>query len=239
MSNSMNMQALTAAGLSPGEGEVYLVLLRLNSATASEVARHTRIARPNVYDYLHKLKEKELVSISRKDGKTAYQPSSPEKLMDQLDQKRETVQKELQTLMALYNSKKESPKIEIYEGASGIRFLMKDIVAVGKDFVGWGGSNRLEEFVPEHLVKRYLEDRKKKGIRAKLLYVEKQKVLKTSLTEFKAIPIEYSSPNTTLIYGEKVAIILYTKIPTVILIQNSELAKSYSEHFRLMWKQST
>ena len=231
----MDTKILEQAGLSKGEAEIYLVLLKTGEATASKIAKHTKIARPNVYDYLNKLKEKSLVSFVTKNNKMYYIPASPEKIVNLLDEKKEILINNMDLLMKLYQQKKDAPQVEVYEGADGFKTLMNDIIKSGQNFVGWGGSDKVREYLPEYYVARYLNLRKKHNILGKMLFVETETVLETPLTKFKEIPKEFTSPSTTLTYDDKVAIMIYTAIPVIILIKSKELAESYKKHFNILW----
>ncbi|MBI2106640.1 ArsR family transcriptional regulator [Candidatus Woesearchaeota archaeon] len=231
-------EILEQIGLSNGETEIYMILLKIGESPASEISKHTKIARPNVYDYLNKLKEKGLVGFVNKKNKVYFIPSSPEKLLEHLEEKMDLLKEEIPALLKIYNPGKESSKVEVYEGSEGFKTMINDIIKVKKDFVGWGGSDKVKKYVPGYIVKRYLNSRKKYNIKGKMLFVEKESVLETPLTEFKSIPKQYSSPSTTIVYDNKVAIMIYTLIPLVIIITNRELADSYKKHFDLLWKVS-
>ncbi|MBI2044887.1 ArsR family transcriptional regulator [Candidatus Pacearchaeota archaeon] len=234
----MDSKILEEAGLSRGEAEIYLILLKIGEATASQIAKHTKIARPNVYDYLNKLRKKELISFINKNNKTHYIPSDPEKIVDYMDEKKERILNNLDSLLNIYQSKKEMPLVEVYEGVEGFKTLMNDIIKVGQNFVGWGGSDKVRNYLPDYVVDRYLLLRKKNNIKGKMLYVEQESPLKTELTSFKKIPTEFASPSTTLIYGDRVASMIYTLIPVIIIIKSRELSNSYKKHFELLWKRA-
>jgi sugar-specific transcriptional regulator TrmB len=231
----MERSILEEVGLTKGEAEVYLILLKTGEATASIIAKNTKIARPNVYDYINKLKEKGFVSFVNKNHKNYYVPASPKKLLDFLDQKRQAIEFNMPDLLQLYKPKKEAAQIEVYEGSEGFTTLINDILNVKNDFVGWGASDRLREFVPEHIVKRYLKMREKYNIKGKMLYTKPQSLLRSPLSIFKSIPQEFSSPSTTIIYGDRVAICIYSNIPITIIIKNKEVADTYRNHFKLLW----
>ena len=234
----MEKSVLEQVGLSKGESEIYLVLIKIGESIASDIAKHTKIARPNVYDYLNKLKEKGFVSFVNKNNKTYYIPASPEKILEYIEEKKSIFENSLKELLTLYQPNKEMPKIEVYEGSEGFKILINDIIKTKEDFVGWGGSNKVKDYVEEHIIKRYLNLRKKYNIKARLLYVEKESILKTPLTKFRSIPKEYSSPSTVLTYSDKVAMMIYTAMPGIIIIKNKELAQSYKTHFEILWKAS-
>jgi hypothetical protein len=84
---------------------------------------------------------------------------------------------------------------------------------------------------------RYLKERERKKIRARQFYTKEEKILPSKLSKFKAISKEFSGPATTLVYGKKVAILLwFMEPPTSILIKNKEAAKAYKNQFEFMWK---
>ena len=66
---------------------------------------------------------------------------------------------------------------------------------------------------------------------------EKEKVKKIHLSEIRLLPEKYSSPLAVNIYGDKVAIILWSREnPFAIVIKNKEISEGYRKHFELMWK---
>lgn len=232
----MDKTILEQIGLTKGEAEVYLILLKIGEASASEIAKHTKIARPNVYDYLNKLKEKGLVSFVSKENKICYVPASPEKILDYLDEKKNMIEQSMPKLLSIYQTPKKKQKVEVYEGTMGFKALINDVLKEGKNFVGWGGSDRGKEYLPDYVIENYLEQREKKKIRGKMLLVKQGGRLEIPLTQFKEIPKEYSTASTTIIYGNKIGIMIYTLIPIVIIIESNELTDSYRKHFELLWK---
>ena len=54
----MDKRILERAGLSKGEVEIYLALLKLGASLVSKIAQETGLHRTNIYDTLEKLKEK-------------------------------------------------------------------------------------------------------------------------------------------------------------------------------------
>lgn len=226
---------LEAIGLSSGEAEVYLILLKLGEAVGSEIARRTRISRPHVYGIIDKLQERGLVNFVIKAGVKYYKPADPAKLYDLLKEKEQVVSNILPQLKGLYTAIKPRLRIEVYEGKEGLKTVLSDIIRTGKDLVVWGASARIEEFDPIG-AQRYLKQRAEKKIRARQLYAKGTKVLSSPLSEFKELPTAFADPSTTIVYGNKVAVLLWVEVPTALVIENKALADSYKKHFELMWK---
>jgi HTH-type transcriptional regulator, sugar sensing transcriptional regulator len=70
-------EIIKALGLSDNESEVYLILLNMNEALASEIATKSRISRPHIYDTLEKLIDKGLASYVIKNNRRHYKPANP------------------------------------------------------------------------------------------------------------------------------------------------------------------
>ena len=68
--------------------------------------------------------------------------------------------------------------------------------------------------------------------------MRKNKLMKFGLTNTKYIPDEYNIPISTVIYGNKVWIMLPAgKHDQVsILIESKNIADSYRNYFKLLWK---
>ncbi len=232
----MEIDRLTALGLTKREAQTYLALLKLEEAKAGVVAEHTKEDRTNVYDSLKNLIKKGLVSKVMKNNRAYYRIAPPEKLRDYLVEKGKILNQILPELNTLYSSYEPKPVIEVYEGKEGIKTVFNDILKEGKDFVGFGATDRAHILLPE-FTEMYLKDRERKNIKARQFYPEGSEVLKSKLSTFKTIPKEFSGPATTLIYGEKVAIFMwFIEPPVVVLIKNKEAARAYKNQFEFMWK---
>ena len=60
-------------------------------------------------------------------------------------------------------------------------------------------------------------------------------VLKTANTVYRFLPSSPSQPTSTFIYGNTVAIIIWTEIPVGLVIKNKTLAQTYLQYFDTLW----
>lgn len=232
----METEALIELGFTRREAQAYLALLRMEEAKAGEIAEYTKEDRTNVYDSLKSLIKKGVVSHVIRNNRTYYRIAPPEKLRDYFEEKEKLLEEILPQLIKVYKSHKPKPIIEVYEGKEGIKTVFNDILREGKDFVGFGATDRASVLLPD-FTRRYLKGRKKRGIKARQLYPEGEKFLRSKLSTFKTVPKEFSGPATTIIYGDKVAIFMwFTEPPVVVLIKNKEAASAYRNQFEFMWK---
>ena len=239
----IDKEIIKQIGLSEAETEVYLIVLKLNESLAGQIAKQSNISRPHIYDSLNKLIKKGLISYVIKNNRKYFRPIEPIKLISYLKEKEESLKEKeeslkeiLPDLQALYQPLRKKLKIEIYEGVEGLKTILNDIVKNKKDVVAFGASDRVRQYLPDFFIKRYLKEREKKRIIARQLFSESTGILETKVSIFRKLPREFASPSTTIIYGNKVTIWIWAKIPSIILIENKDLAKSYKDHFELMWK---
>jgi sugar-specific transcriptional regulator TrmB len=240
----MVKETLLKIGLSDKEADLYLLIIKHNEITAGEISKITEESRTHTYDTLNKLLKKSLVTQVIKNNVRYFKAINPEKILDYLKEKetklseeKESVQKIIPELKKLQDQfSKDEVVIEVYEGKEGLKTVMNDIIKEGKDFVTWGATTKVRDYLPNFFIEKYLNERKKRNIKARQLFTDFYGVLETPLSENKKLPKEFASPATTLVYGDKVSIWMWLEIPRVVLIKNKELAKSYRQHFELMWK---
>ena len=84
--------------------------------------------------------------------------------------------------------------------------------------------------------------RGKLKIPLKIVYSEKVKDKKAKakfpITEMKFHSYPYDTPATTWVYGDKVAIIVWSDQSLATLIRSKEVADSYHQFFQALWKDS-
>jgi sugar-specific transcriptional regulator TrmB len=69
MTDEQIIKVFESIGIPKMQTTVYLDLLKNKESTATQVSKRTKMHRANVYDTLTKLKERNLVFLSNKEGK--------------------------------------------------------------------------------------------------------------------------------------------------------------------------
>ena len=124
-------------GMNENETQIYIILLKVGSATASEIAGKSGVHRINVYDILERLQEKGLISYVIK-GKTKYfQAVEPEILKTIMREKEKKVEETIQQLKQLRNLSDKRQKVEIFEGIKSITTLMINLIENSKKGDEW------------------------------------------------------------------------------------------------------
>jgi sugar-specific transcriptional regulator TrmB len=229
-------------GLTKNESDVYLILLQTNEVLAAEIAAKTRISRPHVYDSLKRLIDKGMASYVVRNGKRHFRPTDPEKILqnmreteDELERKQEVVRKALPELKALFRPLQDRPRVEVYDGYEGIKTILNDIISTGKELLAFNSlGEEFLEYIPEHVIKRYLMERKKRGIRSRQFYAAGARIYKHPMVTYKRLP--HGQDQVALfVYGNNVVLFVLVNEPLAIRIRSDKVAKLYRRQFETLW----
>ncbi|MEK6933232.1 MAG: helix-turn-helix domain-containing protein [Nanoarchaeota archaeon] len=241
----METSILQELGLNEIEIKVYLELLKSESLLASEIASRLNLHRTTSYYILSNLIKKGLVSYIIKSGKKYFIATNPEKLLE-IEKEREIKIKSL--IPELINLKKpleKIPLVEVYEGKEGLKTIWEDILkslnknqeisilATGKTpkllpyYLPNFHNRRIKQIIKLKIIYNDLEESKKRG----------KELAKMKFTQVKYLSKDYLMPSSTLIYGEKIAFMLWNENKIIgILIYDKDMNKSFQSYFNLLWK---
>lgn len=237
----MEKEILIKIGLTNREADAYLALLQLQDALASEIAEKTNESRSHVYDTLNSLIAKGLASYVIRNNQKIFRAASPDKLVDYLNEKVNLIDKILPSLKSLHKPKSEKPIIEIFEGKEGIKTILNDVLEERKEWLCLGSTGRSKEIIPFFL-EHFHKKRMSLKIPLRVIYNQDEKGIERSkeMKKQKYVQIRFmqkTSPATTYIYGDKVAIILWEKERLIaVRIKDRLIAQSYKDFFESIWK---
>lgn len=232
---------LRGLGLTENEARIYLALLRHGTSTAGSITGKTGIHRRCVYDAMDRLIEKGLVGYINRDNRKYFEATDPEHLLEMLKEQERDVQSAIPKLRALYEGA-EKQDIKVLRGRTGARAVYHDIIRTGKDYYALGATGNIYETIGPKTYDKYVEMRVKKGMKLYTIYPERLRG--TPMAEkrnvvVKYVPDEYASPINTIVYGEKVEMLIWDydpKSPLILLIENRKVAEAFKRYFRMLWK---
>lgn len=234
----MNIEYLEELGLTKAEAKIYLALLELGSSQAGKITEKTGIHRRTVYDAIERLVEKGLVSYIRQNNINYYEAVDPAELLEILKEKKDHIEEILPQLNLLHKTSKEKQETTFFRGKLGLKSIFNHQIEVGKEILIFGASINAPDILKAYFP-RYDRERKNRKINVKIVFDESVKnnsyIKSIPLAEIRFIPKEYSSPAAINVYGDFVAIILWSQEPIAILIKNKEIAKGYKNYFSLLW----
>lgn len=239
------MKVLEEFGLSKNKSLIYLTLLKLNSSTAEKIAKSSGVHRRNVYDALEGLIRIGLVSYVISDGKKIFKATNPYYLLEILEEEKEKLKIKgsnitsiLSKLLQIQGLPKDEDFVTVYKGLSGYKAVLNDILETGKENLVLGVHK------PTESVKGFLSAFHKKRIK---LRIPEKMIFRTSdlkraehlaklpFTKIKVMSQISDKKVAINIYGDKVAILMWS-YPVGILIKKKEIADSFREYFKILWK---
>ena len=224
-------------GLTKLESKVYLTLLDLGPSLAGIITRKSGIHRRSVYDALERLIQKGLIGYIVKNNRKYFEASNPDRLIELLKEREETINKILPELKERYARTFEKSETLFFKGKNGLKTVFEDQLSVKKEMLVLGASPLAKDIL-QYYFHWFDKRRVERKIKVKLIYNESErKTRKIKLAEIRYLPKEYHNPAAMNIYGDRVAIIHWSKEnPFVILIKDKEIADGYRSYFNLMWE---
>ena len=239
--------ALESIGISGNEVKVYLALLDLGSALAGEITKRSGVNRTNVYDALDRLTDRGLVSYVIKANRKYFEATTPDRLIKYMEEKEQEIKnkKDLITsiLPELENKRKlsrEPQEATIYKGRQGLKSVAEDVLNTRKPLFVFGAEGKFVQLFT-HYAEQWHMRRGKLNIPLKIIFNEKLRRIKSNAFPKAQIRFNvhmYDTPATTWIFGDKVAIVVWSEQPLVTLIRSKEVAESYKQFFTIMWQDS-
>jgi sugar-specific transcriptional regulator TrmB len=241
----MNTEILQKIGLTGNEIKVYLTLLEMGSTSAGDLIKKVELHRTAVYDILERLIEKGLVTYVMISKIKHFEVVEPHQLLTYIDQRKDELEdykKEIKKILPELTVKrklsKELQEATIYKGKKAIKTIMEDVLRTGKPFYIYGAEGKFKETFPiyyHHFHRR----RKQNKVNIKIIYNEKVRKEKRHIElediEIRYMPNQFNTPANTWIFGDKVAIVVWSEQPIATLIRSREVAKAYHTNFILLW----
>lgn len=230
----MNKKILEKAGLSNGEIEVYIALLKLGNSLVSKISQETGLHRTNIYDTLEKLKEKGLVSYVIKENRKYFSASNPDKLIDYIKERELEIKKILPELKNYTTFSRSQCFVEIYKGKEGLKTVLKCILKEKHNYIVFEEEGYIEKVLP-HFYPQFNKQMNKEKIKVQVLTKNKNRIAQRSLMEIRTLPKFLSFPSATAVYADNVAIFVWDEPYHAILIRSKQVAQGYRSFFSQLW----
>jgi len=221
-------------GFSPNEIKTFLILNDHGSVKAGRISKLANIDRSSCYNSLKLLQEKGLVSYVMIGKVKWFQITGPRRLLDYLHEQEEDVKSILPQLQERHKARKIEGQVRLFKGLKGVRSIILDIVRTKKNNYVFGSEGQFSKAMPEFAL-QFDRLKKENKIHTRLLIRKDRKEFDSKTTSYKYIPDIKASPAVTNIYGNKIAILIWTDEPEGIIIENAAAAEAYKSYFDFMW----
>ncbi|MBI4980127.1 hypothetical protein HZC30_01050 [Candidatus Woesearchaeota archaeon] len=247
----MELPELSQLDLSPGQIQVYTAVLELGIATLNHIQEKVSLDRRNIYDILDRLMEKGLISYTQSKGGKVYQCTHPNKLKEEIQKKEEKLsdlKNKLPQIESLYNYSRPEIRAEVLRGNEALKSLLNEALNCPATY--WIGGNSGVEQCSEEMHYWFKRWTKKRIELKKFMYDLVD--YGTSLEDFKPndlakhkksfykycqLPKNLSSPMVIILFGNKVAQVLWSKQSFAVVIESEEIKESFMRYFNYFWKE--
>ena len=236
----MDTSILEELGLSKGEVNVYLALLKLGETKVGSVIEKSGMASSAVHNSINSLWEKGIVSYIKKGKIKFYRTLPPKQLVNYLDDKKKRLLRIIPELDSMHSGSNENQDAEIFEGIKGIMSMLNLLIDGTKKrdeylffSVKAENNKEIQDFFEMYDAKRKEKGLVVKGLAPKELkeFFDKRKTLKMKYTNSPLIS------DVSLCSG-KIAIFVWGEKPIGYLIESKQLYNMFREFFYNVWSKS-
>ncbi|MFT4326916.1 MAG: TrmB family transcriptional regulator [Candidatus Woesearchaeota archaeon] len=234
------LETLESLGLSKNETILFVTLIKIGESKSGEIISETKLQSSAVYNALHSLIKKGLISYVKKNKINYYKAANPENLIDYIEAKKREISQIIPQLSQKEKNTAEE-NVEFFETHRGIKLLILQLfndTKKGDIYRSFACDTEYNEKAIQKVYRAEKHLRIEKAVTTKIIYPETSRTItKTSKTSQKRFSKQKLPPNTNLING-KVAIISWGKKPFGVLIRSETIFNQYVTLFEDLWKKS-
>lgn len=211
--------------------------------------KESGVSRSKVYEIMSRLMEKGLASSVLESGVNRYKAIDPRLILDYLDKReaeieeqKNLLQQNLPNILAYASELKDQQSVEVFQGWKSIKnifgLLIKD-AKKGDEWFAFGIPKQMNEERIDFF-RHWRKETDKIGIKQSLLADEKIKDSPELAPKSRYSNIKYIKQETATsidIFKENTILGVWTNKPIIVLIKGKEVADSFREFFRHLWKQ--
>ncbi len=247
MTDELIIKAFESAGIPKMQTIVYLDLLKNKESSATQVSKRTRMHRANVYDTLTKLRERNLVFLSTKDGKQLFAPLSTDLIFNQQKDKLENLREAMNFIKTTYISG-QIPKVYTLEGLNAVKSILFGLLEKKSEIWIYGltENENITNILNDNLMHTFHMERIKNRIELKMLFYkfpeeEIKSLSNLKFTKARLLPKNQqvkTSQITQIVCGTAVYITIWIHPIHTIVIENDIIAKEYIDFYNILWDNS-
>lgn len=237
--DSLSPSLLKSLNLTDDQAAVYVAALELGQTTMLGLAKKSGVNRTKIYRFIDELKNRQLMTETRKRKRNLYSGVHPEQLVEITKETTRELENALPELLAIYNRSRTKPKVTFYEDVEGMKEVYADTLKERKEIVGWSDYEYSFKVMRNYLT-HYPEERVKRNIFYKVIArenPESRRLQKIGLKELREVRITPSGDQQTelYVYGNKVAHLSFRSNPVfAVIIEDPAIAST----MRQIWKEA-
>ncbi len=247
----MDLRELKELNFTSGQIAVYMAVLELGTAGINNIQEKTGLVRRTIYDVLKKLIDKGFISYVNEKKLRKYQCTHPRNLQEAIEQKQKTLNElhnKLPQINDLFTYSKPKIKAEVYRGNEAMKALLNE--ALEYDASYWIGGNCGVEQCSEEMrlffkrwtkkrveLKKFMFDLVDYGTHLEDFKPGDIKNHKKNFYKYCSLPKNLQSPMVIIMFGNKVAQVLWSKQSFAFVLESKEVSESFMKYFHYFWKE--
>lgn len=236
----VDRKILREFGLTNNEIEIFLILVKKGSLSATDVAKETGLNRPYIYYALERLLEKGYISEFREKGKKNFQALDFEQLISLEEHKIDLLKTIREEIDNFRFQNKDEVFVELLKGKYAVRNIFKKILFEIKPkeeilYIGID-EEKMERFEPIFL-RKILNFMKENKITERIILKKGGKNLSyAKTTTYKFLDEELIGNSVKIIYQNNVIELIYGEPLYAVVVKNKELSETSRKQFEVFWK---
>lgn len=229
------------------QAKTYLAILELGRATTIDISKKTKIKRTTTYDIVFDLIRLGYVSEARKGKRRLFIAEDPLLLFSKSEERLFSFKQLIPLLSEMRNSSVPRPSLRFYDGISGVRTIMEELLLVEKkEQLFWSSISDLIDFFGNRYMESWAKRRIRRGILSRVLLTKKTAVpniyLQSNsqvLREIKWLPKNYVFDGVLCVFDNKVGYISSRQESFGFIIESKEFSQIMRLIFESSWAMTT
>ncbi|MBI5732583.1 hypothetical protein HY967_01315 [Candidatus Jorgensenbacteria bacterium] len=241
--DSRLLRVLVNIGLGSKQARTYLALLELGEATVQEVASRSGLKRTTLYPIFEELEEHGIVTKTKSAKHTRFLAADPEDVLKTLKGRLDAFASSLEIFKAVTKKRTPKPRVAYFNGADGFRKIWKTIFNSGiKEYLIITDPREMLGFVRRgYITETVIKEKLRSNIKSRQIVAFSEymkEVIAKDRAEnrvSKVLPHIYKIPFTTIIFGDRVALISPSVENMILIVESQAFAKTQTSLFESLW----
>ncbi|MFH1915924.1 MAG: helix-turn-helix domain-containing protein [Nanoarchaeota archaeon] len=239
----MELTFLEGLGLTSNEIKVYTCIAQQGQLGPTEIAKNTKLHRPNVYDALARLVDKGFLSQVILSDTKYYEIANPHVLIDMLKEKEQQIQNMIPQMLLSQKINGNKNTIRLNEGIYSLRQFFRKCLEIKEPIYTFGIPQEIDTWIGEAFIREFHEERVRRMIEMSHIYgsdAQKRVAYLNTLSYTKAgyVPGLTSSKTFTMVCGNFTTFSIFSVNPWLVIeIENPDLAEANRKYFGIMYTQ--
>ena len=238
----MDEKTLKKLGLTSNMYKLYVVILEsLSPIRSIDLAKKTKLTKSSLYDALHILEERNIITKIGKGHSLGYVANDPQVFVQEAKTQQLHAEDVAKQITDTYGVSKKS--VRLYKGDDAIQQVSEQILSNGEPLYFLGPSKFGVQAQLGRFWTSYHKGREKRGISCKIFYDQStnESILKNrnafDLCEAKYLPTGYENPIWFVVGGDTTGIIIPGEEPPLIIaITSPSTSERMRKYFLSLWE---